>query len=115
MTYQEIREQVLERDNYICQICLKTLNNLEVHHVIPKRKGGLDILDNLVSFCRKCHCILEPKRGERNLEKDMSIRVSQKLKSRLAKIRARLTLKDGRDRSMEELISMLVDAYESKE
>ncbi len=44
-----------------------------------------------------------------------SIRVSQKLKSRLAKIRARLTLKDGRDRSMEELIGMLVDAYEGKD
>jgi hypothetical protein len=44
-----------------------------------------------------------------------SIRVSHKLKERLAKIRARLTLKDGKDRSMEELIDMLADAYEDKE
>jgi hypothetical protein len=44
-----------------------------------------------------------------------SIRVSHKLRSRLAKIRARLTLKDGKDRSMEELIDMLADAYEERE
>jgi hypothetical protein len=44
-----------------------------------------------------------------------SIRVSHKLKERLTKIRARLTLNDGKDRSMEELIDMLADAYEEKE
>jgi hypothetical protein len=43
-----------------------------------------------------------------------SIRVSHKAKSRLAKIGARLTLKDGKTRSMEEIIDMLVDQYEKE-
>jgi len=49
-------------------------------------------------------------------EKGMtSIRVSDKLRSRLGKIRARRTLKDGKEMSMEELLEMLADAYEEKE
>ena len=44
-----------------------------------------------------------------------SIRVSQTLRSRLARIRARLTLKDGKDRTMEELLELLADVYEENE
>jgi hypothetical protein len=44
-----------------------------------------------------------------------SVRLSHKLKLRLAKIEARLLLKDGKDRSMEELIELLADIYESQE
>jgi hypothetical protein len=38
-----------------------------------------------------------------------------KLKLRLAKIKARLLLKDGKDRSMEELIDLLAAVYEKLE
>lgn len=49
-------------------------------------------------------------------EKGMtSIRVSDKLRARLGKIRAKRTLKDGKEMSMEELLDMLADAYEEKE
>jgi hypothetical protein len=44
-----------------------------------------------------------------------SIRVSTKMKSRLAMIAARLTLKDSKTRSMEEVLELLADAYEEKE
>lgn len=44
-----------------------------------------------------------------------SIRVSDKLRARLGKIRARRTLKDGRELSMEELLNLLADAYERDE
>jgi hypothetical protein len=48
-------------------------------------------------------------------QKEMSsIRISHKAKSRLAKIGARLTLKDGKTRSMEEIIDLLVDDYEKE-
>ena len=60
--WQQIRQQVLERDNYICKECGQSLKSLEVHHKLPKRKGGLDILDNLISLCRKCHKTIEPTR-----------------------------------------------------
>jgi hypothetical protein len=49
------------------------------------------------------------------LKEMSSIRVSAKMKSRLARIAARLTLKDGQTRSMEEILEMLADAYEEKE
>lgn len=50
-------------------------------------------------------------------EKDSmsSVRLSHELKLRLAKLKARLLLKEGRDLSMEELIKMLVDEHEEKE
>ena len=37
------------------------------------------------------------------------------MKSRLAMIAARLTLKDSKTRSMEEVLELLADAYEEKE
>lgn len=43
-----------------------------------------------------------------------SIRISHKAKGRLAKIGARLTLKDGNTRSMEEIIDLLVDYWEKE-
>jgi HNH endonuclease len=96
MNWEQLRLEVLERDNYVCQNCFKEEAN-EIHHIIPRRKGGLDTLNNLTTFCRKCHCIIEPKRGERIFEESSSIRVSHKLRSRLAKIRARITLKDDKE------------------
>lgn len=41
-----------------------------------------------------------------------SIRLSNASKSKLVKIGARLSLKDGRARSMEEIIDLLLEVYE---
>ncbi len=41
-----------------------------------------------------------------------SIRLSNEIKSRLVKIGARLSLKDGKARSMEDVIELLLDGYE---
>jgi HNH endonuclease len=62
MTWQKLRQQVLERDNFQCQICLKQFDKLDIHHIICRRKGGLNIMNNLMSLCVKCHRILEPTR-----------------------------------------------------
>lgn len=45
-------------------------------------------------------------------EEMSSIRVSQKLRDRLQKIMARLTLEDVKVKSMEELINLMADAFE---
>jgi ABC-type thiamine transport system ATPase subunit len=46
-------------------------------------------------------------------EKGMSsIRISHKAKSKLTKIGAKLTLKDGKIHSMEEIIDILMEQYE---
>lgn len=31
------------------------MNGLDPHHVIFKSAGGLDVLNNLITLCRKCH------------------------------------------------------------
>lgn len=30
-------------------------DGLEVHHIIPRSKGGTNHAENLITFCRKCH------------------------------------------------------------
>lgn len=80
---------------------------------IPIREGGLDSLQNLKALCRKCHRLIE--RGPIIDTRDTSIWVSDKLRVRLGKIRARWTLKDGKEMSMEELLEMLANVYEEKE
>jgi hypothetical protein len=46
-------------------------------------------------------------------EKEVSsIRISHKAKSKLAKIGARMTLKDGKQHSMEEVIDILMESYD---
>lgn len=62
---QELREQVLKRDDNQCQLCQCDNKRLEVHHIIPRRYGGLDIEDNLVTVCRACHAKMEPPRNFR--------------------------------------------------
>jgi hypothetical protein len=31
------------------------MNGLDPHHVIYRSAGGLDVLNNLITLCRKCH------------------------------------------------------------
>lgn len=52
--YLQIRSKVLLRDNFRCQEC-NFYKHLEVHHIIPKSKGGSDDPSNLVTLCQRCH------------------------------------------------------------
>jgi len=55
-----VRNKVLKRDNYTCQVCGFKGDiwgsNLEVHHIVPVHRGGkcLDP-ENLITLCRECH------------------------------------------------------------
>ncbi len=60
----QLREQVLKRDDYTCQICGKQ-GTLIAHHIIPVRLSGEDELENLIALCRKCHGREEPKSRKR--------------------------------------------------
>jgi 5-methylcytosine-specific restriction endonuclease McrA len=53
----ELREFILKRDNMICQNCgkKKRKTNLEVHHIIPRSKGGTNDINNCVTLCKYCH------------------------------------------------------------
>jgi len=51
--WRSIRERILRRDGYICQYCGQEANTVD--HVIPRKLGGLDTDDNLLSACSKCN------------------------------------------------------------
>lgn len=52
-----LRFQVLTRDNYACRYCgaFAPTAVLVVDHVVPKSKGGQDVLENLVTACEPCN------------------------------------------------------------
>lgn len=52
--YLEIRSQILLRDQFRCQEC-GYFKHLEVHHIVPRSKGGSDDPNNLVTLCQRCH------------------------------------------------------------
>ena len=52
----------LNRDNYTCQCCKTKKGTLHAHHIIYRRNGGADTLDNLITLCEGCHKKLH--RGE---------------------------------------------------
>lgn len=53
-----LRYNVLSRDNFRCVICGKSRKDgivLEVDHIIPVSKGGRTELDNLQTLCERCN------------------------------------------------------------
>ena len=60
--WETIRKKVLERDNYICQICGKKAN--EVHHTDGSGSNHFtrdmnNNIDNLITLCHACHMKIE--------------------------------------------------------
>ena len=54
--WSAIRQQVLERDGHTCQLCgFVATSNLHIHHILKRRDGGTDHLDNLLTLCPSCH------------------------------------------------------------
>ena len=66
--WRKLREVVLARDNYLCQLCHEAgvITNLtvgnrkhnrsaNVDHIIPLSQGGTDALANLQALCLTCH------------------------------------------------------------
>lgn len=51
------RQNVFERDNYVCQYCRKKFDrkDLNLDHVIPRDKGGETSWENIVTSCIKCN------------------------------------------------------------
>lgn len=56
-----VKRIVFERDNYTCQKCglVGESGNrrgcVQVHHIKPRRDGGTNDIDNLVTLCYDCH------------------------------------------------------------
>lgn len=56
--WRHMRDAVMHRDNYLCQVCLADgiyTTASEVDHIKPKSDGGTDEIDNLQAICKSCH------------------------------------------------------------
>ena len=59
--WQKTRRKILERDHFLCKICLKngifTSGDLQVHHIIPLSEDFTrrTDADNLITLCPSCH------------------------------------------------------------
>ena len=42
-----------EQDYIPCEICKR--KSVDIHHILPKSKGGKDLVNNLIALCRQCH------------------------------------------------------------
>ncbi len=54
------RRRVYARDEYQCQNCRRRGGpygdvELHAHHIVPKSRGGVHRLENLVTLCEPCH------------------------------------------------------------
>ena len=55
-TWDALRTYFKNKQDNKCFDCnIDITNRNELHHIIPLKKGGLDILDNLKLLCLKCH------------------------------------------------------------
>ncbi len=53
----DLRRAVFERDNYTCQYCGCSGDDvrLEIDHIIPVSRGGVSDIRNLVTACEACN------------------------------------------------------------
>jgi 5-methylcytosine-specific restriction endonuclease McrA len=51
------RRNVMLRDDYQCQYCARrpAVRELNIDHVLPRSRGGIDSWENLVTACRVCN------------------------------------------------------------
>ncbi|WP_018934569.1 HNH endonuclease [Gracilibacillus lacisalsi] len=66
--WQKKRETILERDEYLCQVCMEYDDPIPadtVHHIVHLRDDPtLALVDtNLISVCFDCHNDLHPEKG----------------------------------------------------
>ena len=75
--WKEIRMEVYKRDNFICQECGITMNELKVpfhvHHKIPFLQSFDNSLSNLITLCPSCHRRIEAEIMRELKNKDLEV------------------------------------------
>ena len=55
---KELRQQIIDRDKYTCQLCGKYMPDevgLHIDHIVSISKGGKTVPSNLQVLCSKCN------------------------------------------------------------
>ena len=52
--YDQLRKQILRRDDWKCQVC-GSRQNLQIHHKQLRSQQGDDDDSNLITLCAACH------------------------------------------------------------
>ncbi len=75
-----LRKQVLIRDRHTCHYCKGKA--VTADHIIPRSKGGGDVLSNLVAVCMPCNKIAGGRKFPSLIDKTIWVRKQlDKLKS----------------------------------
>lgn len=51
---KEVRKKVYRRDGWRCALCDST-RYIQIHHIVPRGKGGPNTVMNLITLCSDCH------------------------------------------------------------
>lgn len=62
------KTMISRRDKNKCRIC-NSRSSLEIHHIVKRRDGGNNDLDNLITLCSKCHRHIETGNVETAIKK----------------------------------------------
>ncbi len=59
--WQQLREEILKRDNYTCQEANGYCQgSLQIHHIIELSRGGTNNPENLIALCKYHHACKHP-------------------------------------------------------
>lgn len=50
----DVAQEVKERDAFQCQWC-ETEDQLTIHHILERKNGGDEDINNLITLCAPCH------------------------------------------------------------
>ena len=76
--FQNLKQYVLGRDGYLCQLCkekTKSSTELHVHHIIFRSNGGTNTKNNLITLCKPCHDKLHKKKDAQEYSKKLKPRL----------------------------------------
>lgn len=62
--YQTVKQFILARDNYTCQVCKRKGGKLKIHHLVYRSLGGTNTVDNLITVCSDCHTAKNHQSGK---------------------------------------------------
>lgn len=77
--YRNMKSYLLSRESGVCQLCGKPFtenDRIEIHHIIPRSKGGTNRASNLAVLHSECHKRLHKEGLEKSLKKNKQYKES---------------------------------------